>query len=81
MSADDWDKAMSMYRKQLPSRSVVMMTETNRPLPKRLTVRTGKAETTRVSVQVMDGNKKVHGAWYMVRGAWCWDVVLSTRQQ
>ncbi len=61
MSADDWDKAMSMSRKQLPIRSEVKMTETGRPLPNRLTVRTGKAETTRVSVQVFDGNKKVRG--------------------
>lgn len=59
ISNEDWDKAMSVYRKQLPSSTKVVMTEENRPLPKRLTVRTGKHESTSISVQIMDGSKKV----------------------
>lgn len=59
MNDDDWDKAMAAYRKQLPSRTTVIMTDTERSLPKRLTIRTGKAESTKVSVQIFDGNKKV----------------------
>lgn len=59
MKGDDWTKALSTIRKQLPSRLNVVMLGTERPLPKRLTIRTGKAESTKVSVQILDGNKKV----------------------
>ncbi|CAM9778395.1 unnamed protein product, partial [Ectocarpus sp. 12 AP-2014] len=58
MKPDDWIKALSTMRKQLPSRLNVVMLGTERPLPKRLTIRTGKAESTKVSVQILDGNKK-----------------------
>eukprot|EP00752_Nemacystus_decipiens_P004173 g3816.t1 len=58
ISTDDWDKAMSAYRKQLPTSMRVQMTEADRSLPKRLTIRTGKAESTKISVQIMDGSKK-----------------------
>lgn len=53
---------MSAYRKQLPTSMRVQMTEADRSLPKRLTIRTGKAESTKISVQIMDGSKKV---WHM----------------
>lgn len=59
MKGDDWAKALSTIRKQLPARLNVVMIGTERPLPKRLTIRTGKAESTKVSVQILDGNKKV----------------------
>ena len=39
MSDDDWDKAMVAYRKLLPASTQVMMVGSDRPLPKRLTVR------------------------------------------
>ncbi|CAM9825307.1 unnamed protein product [Scytosiphon promiscuus] len=58
ISSEDWDKAMSAYGKQLPARTNVIMTGTERPLPKRLTIRTGRADSTKVSVQIYDGNKK-----------------------
>ena len=39
MSDDDWDKAMVAYRKLLPASTQVVMVGSDRPLPKRLTVR------------------------------------------
>lgn len=59
MDDDDWDKAMAVYRKLMPSRTHVLMTATNRPLPRRLTIRTGKADSTKISVQILDSAKKV----------------------
>lgn len=59
MGDDDWERAMGVYRKQMPSRTHVLMTATNRPLPRRLTIRTGKADSTKISVQILDSGKKV----------------------
>ena len=39
MSDDDWDKAMVAYRKLLPASTQVVIVGSDRPLPKRLTVR------------------------------------------
>ncbi|CAM9801347.1 unnamed protein product [Pylaiella littoralis] len=58
MAQDDWDKAMAVYRKQMPSRTHVLMTASNRSLPKRLTIRTGKAESTKISVKICDSADK-----------------------
>eukprot|EP00903_Cladosiphon_okamuranus_P018047 g16608.t1 len=58
IGSNDWDKVMLAYRKQLPASTTVMMTEVERSLPRRLTIRTGKAESTKISVQILDGSKK-----------------------
>lgn len=75
MNPGDWDKAMSAYRKQLPARTNVMMTATERPLPKRLTIRTGRADSTKVSVQIYDGNKKVNTTGGARWAGWMGDYV------